>query len=63
MKKEVEEWISWGKKNKRFIAFYKENVVDLTDFLRIHPGGRKSLENFIYRDVTDLLFKVYPHKK
>lgn len=63
MRKEFEEWVSWGKQKKRFLTFYKENVFDLTDFVRIHPGGRKSLDNYIYKDVTDLLFTVYPHKK
>lgn len=63
MKKEKEEWISWGKQSKRFLVFYHENVIDLTDFQRVHPGGKKSLENYIYEDVTDLLFAVFPHKK
>lgn len=35
----------------------------MTDFQRIHPGGKKALENYIYSDVSDLLFAVFPHKK
>ena len=63
MKKQLDEWVSWGKEKKRFIAFHKERVLDLTEFVKIHPGGRKSLENYIYKDVSELIFTVYPHKK
>lgn len=63
MKKEMDEWIAWGKHKKRFLTFYKENVLDLTDFIAIHPGGRKSMDNFIFKDTTELLFTVYPHRK
>jgi cytochrome b involved in lipid metabolism len=63
MKKEFEEWINWGKQKKRLLTFYKQDVIDLTDFIGIHPGGRKSLDNYIYQDITDQLFTVYPHRK
>lgn len=29
----------------------------------VHPGGKKVLINYIYKDITDLIFKVYPHDK
>lgn len=29
----------------------------------MHPGGKKALENYIFKDITDILFRVYPHKK
>jgi len=37
-------------------------VVDLTDFVNKHPGGKKAISNYFYKDITDILFSVYPHK-
>ena len=28
-----------------------------------HPGGLKAIKNYIFKDVTNILFEVYPHKK
>lgn len=35
----------------------------MTDFIQLHPGGKKALINYTNKDITDILFKVYPHKK
>lgn len=38
-------------------------MLDLTNFITEHPGGKKALVNYVNKDITDILFKVYPHKK
>ena len=38
-------------------------MLDLTEFIFEHPGGKKALTNYFYKDITDILFKVFPHKK
>ena len=38
-------------------------MLDLTEFIPLHPGGKKALANYINKDITEILFKVYPHKK
>lgn len=63
MKKTTDVWVAWAIRNKRLIFFYEKKVIDLTDFATIHPGGRKSLENYVYKDITQTLFKVFPHDK
>lgn len=63
IKRSADLWVAWGIRNKRSIFFYDNKVIDLTDFAIIHPGGRKSLENYVYKDITQTLFKVYPHNK
>jgi cytochrome b involved in lipid metabolism len=37
--------------------------MDVTEFIHSHPGGKKALINYIYKDVTDTLFKVYNHDR
>lgn len=37
-------------------------MLDLTDFIYEHPGGKKALSNYYYKDITDILFSVFPHK-
>jgi cytochrome b involved in lipid metabolism len=29
----------------------------------MHPGGKKALANYINKDITEILFKIYPHKR
>ena len=28
-----------------------------------HPGGLKAIKNYIYKDITNIIFDVYPHHK
>lgn len=63
MKKSKEDWVLYGKEKRKSLVFYQQNVLDLTHFATIHPGGKKVLEPYIFQDVTDNLFTIYPHKK
>jgi hypothetical protein len=27
----------------------------------IHPGGKKALRNYVYKDISKILFTIYPH--
>jgi hypothetical protein len=29
----------------------------------IHPGGKKALANYLDKDITKIIFTVYPHNK
>jgi hypothetical protein len=31
--------------------------------MNLHPGGKKALSNYVFKDITDIIFTVYPHKK
>jgi cytochrome b involved in lipid metabolism len=55
------EWINQSKITKRMYFFYEDRVLDLTEFMNIHPGGQKALKNYVSKDITDILFSVYPH--
>jgi cytochrome b involved in lipid metabolism len=59
----AEEWIQWAKQQHRYIMFHEERVIDVTEFMQAHPGGKKALISYIYKDITDILFKVYKHPK
>lgn len=63
MRRSAEEWIQYAKHHHKFIVFYEEKVMDITDFIQRHPGGKKALANYIYKDITDLLFNVYKHER
>lgn len=63
MHRSAEEWIQWAKQQHRYIMFHEERVIDVTEFIHAHPGGKKALISYIYKDVTDILFKVYKHPK
>ena len=52
MIKSVEEWIAIAKQNKKFYFFYEDRALDLTCFMNIHPGGKKALVNYVYKDIT-----------
>lgn len=62
-KKSIEQWIYQGKKNCKNYLFFENKVLELTDFMSHHPGGIKAIKNYIYKDVTNILFEVYPHQK
>lgn len=63
MTKSADIWVAWAIRNKRSIFFFENKVLDLTEFAFSHPGGKKSLENFKYKDITSSLFKVFPHDR
>lgn len=63
MIKRVEEWISFGKKSNKTIFFYQDKVLDLTNFMSLHPGGKQALRDYLNKDITKIIFTVYPHKK
>jgi len=48
---------------KKLLFFYDGKVYNLTYFIDKHPGGRKAIMNYIYKDITNILFKVFPHDK
>lgn len=62
MKRTTEQWISYAKQRQRYFCFYQEQVLDLTDFVNRHPGGKKAISNYFYKDITEILFGVFPHK-
>jgi len=63
MNKNIHQWITHGKQYNRMLFFYEEKVLDLTEFSIQHPGGKKALANYIFKDITDILFNVFPHKR
>ena len=58
-----ETWVREAKEQKKSIFFFQDRVLDLTKFQNIHPGGKKALSNYIYKDISDTVFSVYPHSK
>lgn len=46
---------------RRFIVFFDEKVLDLTDFLDKHPGGSKAIQHYRNKNISKILFQVYPH--
>ena len=58
-----EEWTNYAKMHRRYYFFFEGKVLDLTDFTSLHPGGKKALTNYVFKDITDIIFKVYPHKR
>ena len=62
-KKSTNAWVAWAIRKKRSILFYETKVLDLTEFATVHPGGKRSLESYIYKDITQTLFKIYPHNR
>ena len=63
MTKRVDEWIASSKKLNKSIFFYQDKVLDLSNFMEIHPGGKKALTNYLNKDITNIIFTVYPHKR
>ena len=63
MIKSKEQWISNAKILKKHFFFYEDKVLDLTRFMNEHPGGKKALANYVFKDITDTVFTVYPHKR
>jgi len=61
--KSKESWLQDAKAQKKAIFFFQDRVLDLTKFQNIHPGGKKALSNYIYKDITETVFSVYPHPK
>ena len=63
MSRSMEQWAQLGRQKHRYFYFYEEKVLDLTDCIQLHPGGKKALLNYTNKDITDILFKVYPHRR
>jgi cytochrome b involved in lipid metabolism len=55
-KKSIEQWIIQGKKNCKNYLFFQNKVLNLDDFMSEHPGGVKAIKNYIFKDVTNILF-------
>lgn len=32
-------------------------------FKNFHPGGAQVIRNYLFKDITDILFTVFPHNK
>jgi cytochrome b involved in lipid metabolism len=56
-----EHWVNLSKTRKRLIVFNGEEVLDLTDFAKMHPGGEKALTCYNLHDIENIVFRVYPH--
>ena len=63
MIKQKEQWITYAKPTKKQLFFYEDKVLDLTHFMSEHPGGRKALNNYVFKDITEIIFVVFPHKR
>lgn len=63
MQRKTVEWIAIGHRKSRLYFFYGDKVLDLTEFAFDHPGGEKALRNYVFKDVTEFIFTVYPHRK
>jgi len=63
MIKRIDDWIAFGNKANKNIVFYEDKALDITGFMNQHPGGRKALTNYLNKDITSILFTVFPHKK
>jgi len=35
----------------------------MSHFKFIHPGGSQVIRNYLFKDITDILFTVFPHNK
>ncbi len=31
--------------------------------MAFHPGGVKAIKNYVYKDITNIIFLVFPHQK
>lgn len=62
-KKSIEQWIVQGQKLCKSYVFYENKVLDLTDFMVDHPGGMKGIKNYVFKDITNIVFEVYPHPR
>lgn len=63
MTRRVDEWIAFAKKSNKNLVFYEDKVLDLSAFMNQHPGGKKALLNYLNKDITNILFTVFPHKR
>lgn len=56
-----DHWDDMYHKKKKVIVYYGEDVLDLTGFVRKHPGGEKAITVYILKDIKNILFRVFPH--
>ena len=61
--KSIKEWIENGKKSNKDYVFYDGYCLDLSNFKYLHPGGSQIVQSYLYKDVTSILFTVFPHNK
>lgn len=52
MSRSIDEWVHYGKQHRRCYFFYEDKVLDLSEFILRHPGGKKALANYINKDIT-----------
>ena len=50
-------------KSNKNLFFYEDKVLDLSNFMSIHPGGKKALTNYLNKYITNIIFTAYPHSK
>jgi cytochrome b involved in lipid metabolism len=55
--------VLYAKQNRKYIVFYEEKVLDISQFIYSHPGGKKVLISYIYKDITASLFTVFKHHR
>lgn len=60
-KKTLPEWEKIAKTKKKLLVLYENDVLDLTMFAKSHAGGKRIIEEFFLKDVSNQLFKLYPH--
>lgn len=60
-KKTVTEWENFAKTKKKLLVFYENDVLDLTLFAKNHPGGKKIIEDYFMKDISNNIFQLYPH--
>ena len=50
-------------KFQRPYIFFKGYCLDISDFIKRHPGGTKVLQKYYYQDMTTKLYVVFPHNQ
>ena len=63
MIKTIQDWIEHGRTLHKTIFFYEDNALDLKRFIEMHPGGQKAIMNYLHKDISEIVFSVYPHKR
>ena len=57
-----DEFLEYCEQNEdRTILVYEDDVLDVTDFLKDHPGGAGIIEDYNNNEITELFHSAYPH--